>query len=187
MNVSQNLEEQEKLSPATARRVHENLDLIAQASAEIRTVSYLLHPPMLEELGLRFALQSYTDGFAERSKIPVELQIDSHLGRLPQDYELSIFRVVQECLTNVHRHSGSPTASIRLSRTPKEVRLEVRDSGTGIKEQLRSSIASGASAGVGFRGMQERVKTLGGTLTVQSDENGTSVLVVLPPVGEAQA
>jgi signal transduction histidine kinase len=100
---------------------------------------------------------------------------------------VSIFRVVQECLTNVHRHSNSPSASIRLSRTAKEVRLEVRDSGTGIKEQLRSSIASGASAGVGFRGMQERVRTLGGTLTVQSSENGTSVLVVLPLAGEAQS
>jgi PAS domain S-box-containing protein len=187
MNVSQNLEEQTKLSPATARRVHENLDLIAQASAEIRTVSYLLHPPMLEELGLRFALKSYVDGFAERSKIPVELQVDSELGRLPQDYELCIFRVVQECLTNIHRHSSSPTASIRLSRTAKEVRLEVRDSGTGIKEPVRSSIASGASAGVGFRGMQERVRTLAGTLTVQSNENGTAVLVVLPCMGEAKA
>jgi two-component system NarL family sensor kinase len=142
---------------------------------------------MLEELGLRFALQSYTDGFAERSKIAVELQTGSDLGRLPQDYELSIFRVVQECLTNVHRHSSSPTASIRLSRTAKELRLEVRDSGTGIKEQVRSKMASGASVGVGFRGMQERVKTLGGTLTLQSNEKGTSVLVVLPLVGEAQA
>jgi PAS domain S-box-containing protein len=187
MNVSQVMQEKDKLSPATARRVHENMDLIAQASAEIRTVSYLLHPPMLEELGLRFALKSYVNGFADRSKIAVELQIGSDLGRLPQDYEVSIFRVVQECLTNVHRHSNSPSASIRLSRTAKEVRLEVRDSGTGIKEQLRSSIASGASAGVGFRGMQERVRTLGGTLTVQSSENGTSVLVVLPLAGEAQA
>jgi PAS domain S-box-containing protein len=187
MNVAQNLEEQAKMSPATARRVRENLDLIAQASAEIRTVSYLLHPPMLEELGLRFALKSYVDGFAERSKISVELQIDSDLGRLPQDCEVSLFRIVQECLTNVHRHSDSPTALVRLSRTPKEVTLEVKDNGTGIKEHIRSNIASGASVGVGFRGMQERVRLLGGTLTVQSNENGTSVLVALPLVGEARA
>ena len=187
MNVAQNLEEQEKLSPATARRVHQNLDLIAQASAEIRTVSYLLHPPMLEELGLRFALKSYVDGFAERSKIKVESHIASDLGRLPQEYELSLFRIVQECLTNVHRHSKSPSALVRLSRTPREIMLEVKDNGTGINDELRSSIVSGASTGVGFRGMQERVRTLGGTLTVQSDGNGTSVLVALPLVSDAQS
>jgi len=179
MNVSQVMQEKDKLSPATARRVHENLDLIAQASAEIRTVSYLLHPPMLEELGLRFALKSYTDGFAERSKIAVELQIDSDLGRLPQDYEVSIFRIVQECLTNVHRHSKSPSALVRLSRTAQEITLEIKHNGTGINEDLRSSIVSGASTGVGFRGMQERVRTLGGTLTVQPSGNGTSVLVAV--------
>jgi PAS domain S-box-containing protein len=187
MNVSQNLEEQAKLSPATARRVHQNLDLIAQASAEIRTISYLLHPPMLEELGLRFALKSYVDGFAERSKITVESQIASDLGRLPQEYELSLFRIVQECLTNVHRHSKSPSALVRLSRTPQEITLEVKDNGTGINDELRSSIVSGASAGVGFRGMQERVRTLGGTLTVQSNGQGTSVLVALPLAGDAEA
>ena len=187
MNVSQNLEEQEKLSPATARRVHQNLDLIAQASAEIRTVSYLLHPPMLEELGLRFALKSYVDGFAERSKIAVESQIASDLGRLPKEYELSLFRIVQECLTNVHRHSNSPSALVRLSRTPHDVTLEIKDNGTGINDELRSSIVSGASTGVGFRGMQERVRTLGGTLTVQSNGHGTSVLVALPLVSDAQS
>jgi PAS domain S-box-containing protein len=187
MNVAQNLEEQIKLSPATAKRVHENLDLIAQASAEIRTVSYLLHPPMLEELGLRFAMKSYVDGFAERSKITVESQIASDLGRLPQEYELSLFRIVQECLTNIHRHSKSPSALVRLSRTPQEVTLEVKDIGTGINNELRSNIVSGTSAGVGFRGMQERVRTLGGTLSVESSGNGTSVLVVLPLLGEAHS
>ena len=134
---------------------------------------------MLEELGLRFALKSYTDGFAERCKIAVELQIDSDLGRLPQDYEVSIFRIVQECLTNVHRHSKSPSALVRLSRTAQEITLEIKHNGTGINEDLRSSIVSGASTGVGFRGMQERVRTLGGMLTVQSSGNGTSVLVAV--------
>ena len=111
---------------------------------------------MLEELGLRFALKSYVDGFAERSKITVDLQIASDLGRLPQDYELSLFRIVQECLTNVHRHAHSPSALVRLSRTPQEITLEIKDNGTGINNELRSNIVSGASAGVGFRGMQER-------------------------------
>jgi two-component system, NarL family, sensor kinase len=138
-------------------------------------------------LGLRFALKSYTDGFAERSKIAVELQIGSDLGRLPQDYEVSIFRIVQECLTNVHRHSSSPSAFVRLSRTTQEITLEVKDNGTGINNELRSSIVSGASAGVGFRGMQERVRTLGGTLTVQSNGHGTLVLAAFPLAGEAQA
>jgi PAS domain S-box-containing protein len=187
MNVSQNLEDQAELSPATARRIHQNLDLIAQASAEIRTVSYLLHPPMLDELGLRFALKSYVDGFTERSKISVELQIGSDLGRLPQEYELSLFRVVQECLTNVHRHSDSPNALVKLVRTPTEITLEVKDDGKGINEDARSNIVAGAGVGVGFRGMQERVRLLGGTLTVQSNGHGTSVLAALPLVGKAQA
>ena len=147
-------------------------------------MSYLLHPPMLKELGLRFALKSYVDGFAERSKIKVESQIASDLGRLPQEYELSLFRIVQECLTNVHRHSKSPSALVRLSGTPREITLEVKDNGTGIDNELRSNIVSGSSTGVGFRGMQERVRTLGGTLTVESSENGTSVLVALPIIGQ---
>jgi PAS domain S-box-containing protein len=180
MNASQVYKEKYKLSPSAARCVTENFELIGQAIAEVRTVSYLLHPPMLEEIGLLSALAWYADGFAQRSKVNVTLELASDLGRLPQDYELSLFRVAQECLTNVHRHSGSSTAAIKLFRTSGEIKLEVTDAGKGIEKHLQSNIDSGASIGVGFRGMQERVKLMGGRLAVQSSDHGTSVAVTLP-------
>lgn len=179
MNVSHVMKEKEKLSPDTARCVTDNAGLIAQATAEVRTVSYLLHPPMLDEVGLQSALRWYTEGFTERSKINVALELDSNIGRLPEDYELSLFRVAQECLTNIHRHSGSSRALVRLTRTSKGIELEVKDEGGGMSEEAQSKIASGFSPGVGFRGMRERVKTLGGTLSVRSDKSGTSVVVEL--------
>ena len=179
LNVAHVMNERNKLSPAVARCVEENFDLISQAAAEIRTVSYLLHPPLLDEVGLQSALKVYLEGFTERSKIDVALDLNC-AERLPQDYELSLFRIAQECLTNIHRHSGSSTAFVRLSRTPGQVTLEVKDAGRGISEEIQSKIASGTGSGVGFRGMQERVKQIGGTLTIQSSGQGTSVLVVLP-------
>ena len=180
MNAAQIAKEKEKLSEPRARCLEENLTLIGQACAEIRTVSYLLHPPLLDEAGLQSALKWYVDGFAERSKIKVTLDIAPDVDRLSQDYELSLFRIAQECLTNVHRHSGSFTALVRLSRTPGRVEMEVRDEGKGIKPEIQAKFAAGSSAGVGLRGMQERVRSLGGELTVQSTGNGTSVLVALP-------
>jgi PAS domain S-box-containing protein len=180
MNASQVFKEKNRLSPSAARCVTENIELIEQAIAEIRTVSYLLHPPMLEEIGLLSALAWYADGFSERCKVRVTLELASDVGRLPQDYELSLFRVAQECLTNIHRHSGSSTAGVRLMRTSKEITLEVADAGKGIDKYLQSKITSGASIGVGFRGMQERVKLMGGRLAVQSSDHGTSVAVTLP-------
>jgi signal transduction histidine kinase len=187
MNVSQVEKEKAKLSPATARCVEDNLSLIGQASAEIRTMSYLLHPPLLEEVGLQSALTWYIDGFTERSKIKVALDLDSDLGRLPKDYELSLFRIAQECLTNIHCHSGSFTALVQLSRTSEEIALEVTDEGRGISQEIQLKLTSGANAGVGFRGMQERARLVGGTLTVHSNGNGTSVRVVLPLTKEAVA
>jgi PAS domain S-box-containing protein len=180
MNASHILKEKDKLSPLGARCATENIQLIDQAGSEIRTVSYLLHPPMLDEIGLRSALESYAEGFAERTNVRVALQVASDLGRLPQDYELSLFRVAQECLTNIHRHSGSSNATLKLLRTPQEIALEVSDDGQGIGDQNLAKIDSGASIGVGFRGMQERVKLIGGKLAVQSSNQGTSVVVTLP-------
>ncbi len=180
MNVAQVLNEKDKLNPTTARCVEENSVLIGQASTEIRTVAYLLHPPLLDEVGLQSALKMYVDGFTERSNIDIVLEIDPEVGRLREDYELSLFRIAQECLTNVHRHSGSGNARVRLSKMPEQIELEVKDTGHGIKEEIQSLVKSGRSSGVGFRGMQERVKQIGGTLTIQSNESGTSVLVTLP-------
>jgi PAS domain S-box-containing protein len=180
MNASIVFKERDNLSPSASRCITENMGLINQAVEEIRTVSYLLHPPMLEEMGLLSALEWYSEGFAQRSKVKVALELAPDLGRIPQDYELSLFRVAQECLTNIHRHSGSSTATVKLTRTTKEIKLEVEDTGKGIDEELQSKIASRATIGVGFRGMQERVKLIGGRMVVQSSSHGTSVAVTLP-------
>ena len=99
---------------------------------EVRTVSYLLHPPLLDEAGFASALRWYAEGFSQRSKINVELELPEDFGRLPQDWEIAIFRTVQECLTNIHRYSGSPVARIRLARSDSQLCLEVQDKGIGI-------------------------------------------------------
>jgi len=185
MNAVKLCAEKSKLSPDTARCAEENAKLIEQASADIRTVSYLLHPPLLDEMGLHSALKWYIDGFAERSKIAANLELPIDFGRLPKDHEMCLFRLVQESLTNIHRHSGSSTAKVRLWRTPGEVKMEVSDDGRGIPQEIRSKIASGETAGVGFRGMQERVKQIGGTLGIHCNGKGTSVVVTLPLTEEA--
>jgi PAS domain S-box-containing protein len=184
MNVSQVFREKERLSDPAARCVAENMSLINQACSEIRTVSYLLHPPMLDDMGLSSALAWLVEGFSQRSKVSVTLQIPPDLGRLPQERELALFRVVQECLTNIHRHSGSSTANVRLSRTAKEITLEVEDSGKGIDQATTAKIASGVSVGVGMRGMQERIKAVRGRMIVDSDQSGTSIVVTLPTAGK---
>jgi PAS domain S-box-containing protein len=180
MNVAQVMKEKERLSDAAARCVSENSNLIDQAMSEVRTVSYLLHPPMLDEMGLSSALPMYIEGFAQRSKVSVELEAAHDLGRLPQEYELALFRVVQECLTNIHRHSGSSTATVKLSRTGREVTLEIRDKGKGIDDETTKKIAAGSGSGVGMRGMQERIKLMHGRMVVTSNPSGTSVVVTLP-------
>jgi two-component system, NarL family, sensor kinase len=180
MNIAQVKREKERLSDMGARCVSENSDLIDQAMSEIRTVAYLLHPPMLDEMGLSSALPMYIEGFAQRSKVSVEFEAAHDLGRLPEDYELALFRIVQECLTNIHRHSGSSTATVMLSRTETEVRLEVRDRGKGIDDEMTKKIASGVGSGVGMRGMQERIKLMHGKMVVNSNPTGTSVVVTLP-------
>jgi PAS domain S-box-containing protein len=180
MNISRVFREKERLSDPAARCVAENRSLIDQASSEIRTVSYLLHPPMLDEMGLSSALAWFVEGFSQRSKVNVTLQVAPDLGRLPQEQELTLFRVVQECLTNIHRHSGSSTANVRLSRTAEEIRLQVEDCGKGIDPATSAKIASGVSSGVGMRGMQERIKSVHGRMIVDSNQNGTSISVSLP-------
>jgi PAS domain S-box-containing protein len=172
--------ERSKLSESAAGSLTEIAQFIDQLSAEIRTISYLLHPPLLDEIGLASALTWYVDGFAERSKVDVDLEIPDDLLRLPQDYELTLFRIVQECLTNIHRHSGSATATVRLSQTRGEIVLEVRDQGRGINPAAQARINAGEAVGVGLRGMRERVRPLGGTMKVESDTTGTSVTVTLP-------
>jgi PAS domain S-box-containing protein len=180
MNISNVAAEKEKLSSSAAKCIDENACLLEQVSNEIRTMSHLLHPPLLDEVGLESAVSWYVEGFAERSKIKVALELPDVEQRLPRDLELCLFRIVQECLTNIHRHAESSTALVRISRAPSEVKLEVRDHGKGIAQESQFRISSGETAGVGLRGMRERVRQLGGQLQVQSDGKGTVVVASLP-------
>jgi signal transduction histidine kinase len=180
MNTSRVLEEKEKLSEAVRASVEENLNLMQQVSKEIRTMSHLLHPPLLDEAGLESAIRWYIDGFAERSKIHVDLDMPPNFDRLSSDQEIALFRVVQECLTNIHRHSESPTAAIRITREDGDVHLEVKDEGKGIPQDQQVVLNSDGAVGVGFRGMRERLRQLGGTLNVNSSEEGTIVSATLP-------
>jgi PAS domain S-box-containing protein len=180
MNASRVDGEKSKLSPDTARCAEENAKLIDQVSTDIRTMSYLFHPPLLDELGLDSALKWYIDGFAERSKIAAQLELSADWERLPQDYELCLFRIAQECLTNIHRHSGGSTARLRLLRSPGEIKLEVSDDGKGLDHETQSKIASGETVGVGLRGMRERVRQLGGNVEIRSNGRGATVIATLP-------
>jgi signal transduction histidine kinase len=164
----------------TARTVSDSATLLQAMTSEVRTISYLLHPPLLDEAGLGSALRWYVDGFSERSKIQVDLEIPEKLGRFTQEIETAIFRTVQECLTNIHRHSGSPVAKVRLSHSDSEVYLKIEDEGSGIAAEKLEAMASGGIPGVGIRGMRERLRQLNGDLQIRSDGTGTKVEARLP-------
>jgi CheY-like chemotaxis protein len=169
--------ESEKLSADAAQSLKENVAMVDEVSKQIRTISYLLHPPLLDEAGLASALRCYVEGFSKRSKIAVTLEISPEFGRLPGEIEISVFRMVQECLTNIHRHSGSATAGIRLIRKEACLAVEVEDAGRGISADRPDA---STQAGVGFLGMRERLRPLGGTLDIRSDQGGVRVLAVIP-------
>ena len=169
--------------PSASRKsrmlVSESQALADQCIREVRTLSYLLHPPMLEEAGLEDAICLYAEGFTKRSGIQVQLEVSPQLGRLERDTELTLFRVVQESLTNVQRHSGSPQAKIRIGRDPGKITLEISDSGSGIPGNGRNG-KSPLGLGVGIASMQERVKLIGGRLEIDSSCSGTMVRVRVP-------
>lgn len=179
MNLSLVESENATIAPGAAKAIKECLSLVQQLSSELRTIAHLLHPPLLDEVGLASGLRSYLEGFTERSKIKVELELPEDLGRLPQDSETSIFRVVQECLTNIHRHSESLVARVRITRSDAQISVEVEDEGKGIPAEKRAAMDSGGSPGVGIRGMRERLRQLGGTLEVNSNGEGTVVVARL--------
>jgi PAS domain S-box-containing protein len=179
MNLSLAESENANIAPRSAKAIQESIHLVQELSRELRTISHLLHPPLLDEVGLASGLRSYLDGFTERSKIRVDLEIPEELGRLPQDLETAIFRIVQECLTNIHRHSGSPVARICITHSDSEVTLEVEDRGKGIPLEKRHVLDSEGAAGVGIRGMRERLRHLGGSLEIKSTETGTVVVARL--------
>jgi signal transduction histidine kinase len=176
MNLSADIERLTK----TASSLTNSETLVQEMSKEVRTISHLLHPPLLDEAGLSSAIRWYIDGFAERSKIKVDLGFPEDFGRLPRDLEITIFRTVQECLTNIHRHSGSPIAKIRIARSGSHVRVEVEDRGKGISPEKRIGMESAGTPGVGIRGMRERIRQLGGSLEINSDGKGTVIIARLP-------
>jgi CheY-like chemotaxis protein/two-component sensor histidine kinase len=171
----------EQRKPEAKDCIKESRGIVSQIGEEIRTLSYILHPPLLDECGLASAVHWYAEGFEKRSGIKLEVRIDADLPRLPADAETTLFRVVQESLTNVHRYSGSSSAEIRISENSNEVRLEVIDCGHGIKiGTARAGLDGPAPLGVGIPGMRERLHQLGGGLSVDFGTSGTRVVATLP-------
>jgi signal transduction histidine kinase len=181
MNLSAARAEIDRLSK-TATCLADSEAMIQEMGKEVRTISYLLHPPLLDEAGLSSAVRWYIDGFAQRSMIKVDLELPADFGRLSPELETAIFRVVQECLTNIHRHSGSSIAKIRLLHIDGEVLVDVEDEGKGISPEKLEEMASGGTPGVGIRGMRERIRQLGGELKIVSNGTGTAILARLPAI-----
>jgi PAS domain S-box-containing protein len=179
MDVALFLQQAGEHAPELVAAAEKIENTVRQLQREIRTTSYLLHPPLLDEAGLSSALGWYIQGLAERSALEIDLTVARDFGRLPRDMELVIFRLVQESLTNIHRHSGSKTATIRLSRRARDIRLEIRDQGKGISAERLADIQSGAS-GVGTRGMRERVRQFDGKIKFESNASGTQIVVSFP-------
>jgi signal transduction histidine kinase len=144
-------------------------------------MAYLLHPPLLDEMGLRSAILMYVEGFAERSGIRVDLEIPDDFGRLSSDMETGVFRVIQQSLANVHRHSGSLVACLRVKTDGESVTIEIQDEGCGIPSEILKGFYSGTRlAGVGIAGMRERIEGMDGQFDIRSSESGTTIQVRLP-------
>jgi signal transduction histidine kinase len=163
----------------------ESAQIVEEVTQEIRTVSHLLHPPLLDDLGLEYVLPWYADGFGRRSGIDVMVDVQADLGRLPHEIELTLFRIAQEALANVHRHSGSLSVSIALSRTADSATLVVGDRGSGMPPAVLEDVMGTVTApiGVGIAGMRGRVNQLHGALDITSGDQGTTIRAVLPLVG----
>jgi len=180
MNLGVLSESANLLDQPARKALTECLEIGEQCIRELRTFSYLLHPPVLDDMGLSSALKWYVEGFVHRSRIEVGLDIAPDLGRLSRELELTLFRVVQESLTNIHRHSGSRSAMIRIVRHPNEVLLRVRDYGCGIPGASGNGNGTTPNAGVGIAGMRERARQVGGRLQIHSGPGGTDVEVRAP-------
>ena len=176
LGLAQLMREPAAFTPQRRTLLEHCTRLAAQCSGEIRTASYLLHPPLLDELGLLSALRWLADGFHERSAIEVRLDLPQSMDRLPPDDELTLFRIAQEALTNVHRHSASPWAAVRVKLQPTSITLEVEDAGRGMLRPSDSESDQGAPPlGVGLAGMRERVRHVGGSFSVESTGSGTCI------------
>jgi signal transduction histidine kinase len=160
--------------------LNDSISLVRELLRQIRTISHLLHPPLLDEVGLASAIRWYAEEFSKRSKIQLNLDLPAALDRLPPDVEISVFRIIQECLTNVHRHSNSSEAGIRLTCDDGELTVEVWDRGRGMSSEKLGDLSCPARGGVGIRGMRERLRQFGGILEVRSDAWGTRVVAQIP-------
>jgi len=179
MTLAQLTREAKARAPELSHQAEASERIVQQLQQEIRTASYLLHPPLLDENGLTSALGWYTEGLKERTGLDISLSVPDGFGRIQRDIELVMFRLVQEALTNIHRHSGSKRASIRLTRGENLVTLEIQDEGKGISPERMAEIQSGGS-GVGIRGMRERVAQVSGSVSIESDGTGTRIYVEIP-------
>ncbi len=181
-NIKMNLDSLHRsATPNQAELLSAALESVEQSIVETRTLSCLLHPPLLDEVGFACAARWYTDEFAKRSGIEVKLDLPDGIDRLPELIEIALFRMLQESLTNVHRHSGSSSLEIGLTATENQVQLCVRDFGRGMPARLRQGSAlNGSHGGVGLSGMRERATDLGGSLDIESDSHGTAIVVSLP-------
>ena len=187
MNLTLALDMPGPESEKLRRTLSDSLDMAQMTLREIRTLSYLLHPPLLDELGLASALKVYVDGLSSRGTLTVDLELPANLGRMPVEVETTLFRLVQESLNNVLRHSGSDSARITVRRSAGQVELQVADAGRGIESGALSAMnAGGEKLGVGIRGMRERARQLGGKLEIRSNGGGVTVRAALPLNGAKQ-
>ena len=168
------------LSPAHLKLLSETVELTDRSLAEVRTISHLLHPPLLDEVGLESAARWYTDGFAKRSGLKVNLQLGEISNRLPREVELALFRVLQESLTNVHRHANAKSIDVALTCRDGRVVLTVTDDGRGLPREVVARFRSGLASGVGLAGMRERLAELDGVLEVESKARGSCVRAIIP-------
>ena len=166
-------------SPGLAAEIEQIRETVRQLHSDIRTTSYLLHPPLLDESGLQAAISWYAGGITERTALHIDVEISDDLGRLPRDLELVLFRFIQEALTNIHRHASATKASIIMSRSQANVMAEVRDNGSGMSAERLCQVSSGGS-GLGIRGMRERIRQFQGSMEIHSDSTGTNVFVEVP-------
>ena len=175
MKLGSIVEDSKRNEPKIAESLQEAEALVQQLTREIRTTSYLLHPPLLDEAGLSAALSWYIDGLKEWGGLDIAFNIAEPFGRLPREMELVVFRVIQECLTNVFRHSGSNFALVQVAQESDQIVVKVWDRGKGISPEKLADIQSKGS-GVGIRGMRERLRPFHGELSVESNGAGTTIL-----------
>jgi len=181
MNLSALQRESSTLTSPQARRVADSMEIVNSCISEVRTLSYLMHPPLLDELGLAAAIKGYSLGFAERSGIRVDLDIPRGFGRLPSENETAIFRVVQQGLANIHRHSGSPVARITMRRDAEQTIVQICDEGRGIDAHILRHVDDCTRlVGVGIAGMRERIRGMKGQFHIRSGPKGTTIEVSLP-------